>query len=75
MIKNCHGLLFETVHNLLMRFPELDFVAQQLCFVDPLRRECICCNMEEILDQFNNNFLKSSTVLCEYALFRNDDKT
>ena len=73
ILKDCHGWLYETVHNLLERFPELNFVTQQLHFVNPLRRDQICCNVEEVLDRFNNNFLDRSMVIREYALFRNDD--
>ena len=39
--RNCHGLLLETTHD-LVRFPELEFVTQNLLFVDPRRRELIC---------------------------------
>ena len=72
ILKNCHGLLLETTRNLLVRFPELDFVTQNLRFVDPRRREHICCNLEAVLDRFDNNFLDRASVLQEYALFRND---
>ena len=72
ILKNCHDLLLETTCNLLVRFPELDFVTQNLHFVDPRRREHICCNLEAVLDRFDNNFLNRASVLQEYALFRND---
>ena len=72
ILKNCHSLLLETTRNLLVRFPELDFVIQNLRFVDPRRRERICCNLEEVLDRFDDNFLDRASVLQEYALFRND---
>ena len=73
ILKNCHGLLLETTRDLLVRFPELDFVVQHLRFVDPRRRERICCNLEAVLDHFDNNFLNRASVLQDYALFRNDD--
>ena len=73
VLKDCHGWLYETVRNLLERFPELTFVTQQLRFVDPVRRDRICCDMDKILDRFNNNFLDRSVVIREYSLFRNDD--
>ena len=72
ILKNCHGLLLETTRNLLVRFPELGFVTQNPCFVDPRRREHICCNLEAVLDRFDNNFLDRASVLQEYALFQND---
>ena len=73
ILKNCHGLLLETVRDLLRRFPELKFVTQHLRFVDPTRRERVCCNIEQVLDRFNNGFLNRASVLQEYALFRNDE--
>ena len=57
ILKNCHGLLLEITRNLLVRFPELDFDMQILRFVDQRRREHICCNLEAVLDRFDNNFL------------------
>ena len=34
ILRNCHGLLLETTRDLLSRFPELEFVTQNLRFVD-----------------------------------------
>ena len=73
ILTNCHGFLVETVRDLLRRFPELEFVTKHLRFVDPRRRERICCNIEQVLDRFNNDFLNRALVLQEYALFRNDE--
>ena len=72
ILKNCHGLLLETTRNLLVGFPELDFVMQNLRFDDPRRREHICCNLEAVLDRFDNNFLDRASVLQVYVLFQND---
>ena len=47
-------------------------MTQHLRFVDPTRRERVCCNIEQVLDQFNNGFLNRASVLQEYALFRNE---
>ena len=69
ILKNCHGLPLETTRNLLVRFPELDFDTQNLCFVDQRRREHIYCNLEAVLDRYDNNFLDRASVLQEYALF------
>ena len=73
ILRNCHGLLLETTRDLLARFPELDFVVQHLRFVDPRRRERVCCNIEAVLDRFDNNFFNRASVIQEYALFRNDE--
>ena len=72
ILKNCHGLPLETTRNLLVRFPELDFDTQNLRFVNQRRREHICCNLEAVLDRYDNNFLDRASVLKEYALCRND---
>ena len=68
-----HVVLFETVSNLLSHFPELHFITQNLRFVDPLRRDHVCCDLEKVLDWFDNNFFNTTAVECEYALFQNDD--
>ena len=57
------------------RFPELDFMAEQLCFIDPPQRKLHQCDTSMIIDKFSNDqgikFCKT-TVHKQYRTYCHD---
>ena len=59
---------------LQMRFPEMDFVLQNLSFLCPTnRKHCSSSNIEAVITKYCNGMVNASVAKQQFSVYRNDD--
>ena len=60
-------------HSLEDRFPEMDFVVQNLSFLSPENRKHCRCDIEAVVNKFCPGMVDSVFAKMQYTVYRNDD--
>ena len=60
-------------YSLEARFPEMDFVVQNLSFLCPENRKHCRCNIEAVVNKYCPGMVDSAVAMTQYSVYRNDD--
>ena len=73
VMKNTFNFTVAIGKSLDSRFPELDFVVQNVSFLNPANREYSKCDIEAVVRKYCRNSLNGPLTKRQYSVYRNDE--
>ena len=74
IMKNVFDFTYTIGKSLEARFPEMEFVLQNLSFLCPEnRKHCSRCDIEAVVMRYCKDMVNASTASMQFSVYRNDD--
>ena len=73
VMKNIFNFTVAIGRSLDSRFPELDFVVQNVSFLNPANRKYSKCDIEAVVRKYCRNSLNGPVAKRQYSVYRNDE--
>ena len=73
VMKNVFSFTSAIGQSLETRFPEMEFVVQNLSFLCPENRKHCRCNIEAVVSKYCQGMVDATVAKMQYSVYRNDD--